>query len=78
MSCRPLKINRRFGGSPPSSGSKNNHARTSIKYVSLKRRLTFNGLQGVISHNIYLYVYILLSKYFGNIILNSMLYFKVF
>jgi hypothetical protein len=67
--CSPLEVNQDFGGtSPLSSGLKTKPNKKSVKaqhslrsrwwrrYVSTKRRLTFNGLHDVVSQKIELFI----------------------
>jgi hypothetical protein len=67
--CSPLTVNRRFGGTSPMSSGSNKPskilARKQVANRALyrwrrdippKRRMTFNGLQGVISQKILLFI----------------------
>jgi hypothetical protein len=61
--CSPLKVNRRFGGtnSLQFQVEKKSLARNQLenrwRYVPPKRRLTLNGLHGVIFQKMVLFIY---------------------
>jgi hypothetical protein len=62
MRCSPLKVNRRFRGSPLLTYFLSVSAWLTLRpirwrrHISPKRRLTFNGLYSVISHKIGLFI----------------------